>query len=214
MRTFDDQALELLAAATAEAERRTAGEIVPYVVARVDTYPEARSRGAALGAVLFALTAGVLHQVAGLWGGSGLLWVTLPALAGASLGWLAAELPWIGRNLVSAGDLDHRVRLRAEAAVLEEEVFRTRDRTGILILLALWEHRAVILADEGIHRAVPEGTWEGVVGELVAGIRAGRSVDALREAIERCGEILESHGVAIRPDDEDELDDSVRLRER
>ena len=214
MRTFDDQAVELLAAATAEAERRTAGEIVPYVVARVDTYPEAHARGAALGAVLFALTAGVLHQSTGLWGGSGLVWVTLPALAGASLGWLAAELPWIGRHLVSAGDLDHRVRLRAEAAFLEEEVFRTRDRTGILILLALWEHRAVILADEGIHRAVPAGTWEGVVGELVAGIRAGRSVDALREAIERCGEILETHGVAIRPDDEDELDDSVRLRER
>ena len=214
MRTFDDQAVELLAAATAEAERRTAGEIVPYVVARVDAYPEAHARGAALGAVLLAVTAGALHYLAGFWGGSGLVWATLPALAGAGLGWMAAEVPWVGRRLVSAGDLDRRARLRAEAAFLEEEVFRTRDRTGILIFLALWEHRAVILADEGIHRAVPEGTWEGVVDELVAGIRAGSSVEALRGAIERCGEILETHGVALRPDDVDELDDAVRLRER
>ncbi len=213
MLSFDEQAMQLLADATAEAEKRTAGEIVPYVVARVDAHPEAKARAAALGAVGFALGAGLVHYFGAMWG-SGVVWITLPTLAGAAFGWWLAEIPSIGRRLVSPTDLDHRVRLRAEAAFLEEEVFRTRDRTGILILLALWEHRAVVLADESIHRAVPEGTWAEVVEQLVAGIRAGDAVEALRSAIERSGEILETYGVAIRPDDEDELADAVRLRDR
>jgi len=97
---------------------------------------------------------------------------------------------------------------------LEEEVFKTRDRTGILIFLALGEHRAVILADEGINRAVPEGLWDRVVADLVAGIKAGQAPRALENAVVRCGEILAEHRVEPRPDDTDELSDRPRIRER
>ncbi len=90
------------------------------------------------------------------------------------------------------------MRLRAESAFLTEEVFATRERTGILIFLALFEHRAVILGDAGIHRKVEEGTWQHLVDDLVAGIRHGRTVEALLETIERCGHILEHGGVERR----------------
>ena len=39
----------------------------------------------------------------------------------------------------------------------EEEVFSTEDRTGILLLLSLFEHRVVVLGDAGIKAKVGEG---------------------------------------------------------
>lgn len=199
--------------ATRAAELRTSGEIVPYITGRVDSHGEARLAGAVYGALSSSLLAGLAHWLGGHWGGFGIAWITLPTLLGAALGALAAGFGPLGRRLVPAEDLDRRVRLRAEAAFLEEEVFKTRHRTGILIFIALWEHRAVILGDEGIHRAVPEGTWDSLVSDLVQGIRQGRARQALIGAIGRCGELLESHGLELLSDDEDELDDAPRIRE-
>ena len=210
---FDAADLESIRAATAAAEERTSGEIVPYLVKRLGEHPEVRWKGAALGSLAACLIAGGLHSLGGFWGGAGVSWITLPALVGFVSGWLIASWPVVGRWLVDDEVMERRVRLRAEAAFLEEEVFRTRDRTGILVLLGLWEHRAAILADEGIHNAVPEGEWQKLVDQLVQGIGAGRPTEALVEVIGRCGDLLETYDVRRRPDDEDELSDAPRWRE-
>ena len=102
------------------------------------------------------------------------------------------------------------VRRRAAVAFLEEEVFKTRDRTGVLIFLSLFEHRVVVMGDEGINRAVAVGEWQKIVDGVVAGIREGRPADALVDSIRECGELLDLRGVAIRPDDTDELSDELR----
>ena len=81
-------------------------------------------------------------------------------------------------------------------------------------MLALFEHRALILADSGIHRKVEEDEWQALVTALVDGIRAERTVDALVETIGRCGDLLEERGVARRADDVDELANAPRLKER
>lgn len=210
---FSDSDLEAIQSATAKAEEKTSGEIVPYLVERLDEHPETRYKGAVFGALAGSLIAGALHALGGVWGGAGLGWITLPAVAGVVVGWVLASWPPIGRRLVDPTSMERRVRLRAESAFLEEEVFRTRDRTGILILVGLWEHRAVILADEGIHRAVPQGEWQNLVDRLVAGIAVGRATEALVDVIGRCGDLLEQYNVRRRPDDEDELSDAPRLRE-
>jgi putative membrane protein len=173
-----------------------------------------RWRGATTGALLGALAAGLMHFLGGFWGGSGVWWITLPAVVGSSLGWLAASAASIGRWLVPEDQIERAVQLRAEAAFLEEEIFNTRDRTGILVFLALFEHRAVILADEGIHRAVPQHEWQALVDALVEGIRSGRGVEALCEVIGRAGALLDRFEVERRPDDADELSNVPRLRER
>jgi putative membrane protein len=211
---FSEADLASIREATAAAEARTGGEIVPYIVERVIELDAARWRGATLGALATALLAGLVHAIGGHWGGSGVWWITLPALAGAGLGFLLAGLDGIGRRLIPEDLIDRYVGLRAEAAFLEEEVFATRDRTGILVFLALFEREAVILADEGIHRAVPAGEWERLVADLVIGIKTGRAPAALKEAVARCGEVLETYEVKLRPDDQDELANAPRIRER
>lgn len=204
-----------VAAAIRAAEGRTSGEIVPYLVASCDEYDATRYKGAALGALAASLAIGLVHTLGGFWGGVGWWWITLPTAGGAALGFLAtAAVAPLRRWLVPAEILDLRARRRAMAAFLEEEVFRTRERTGILLFLALFEHRVVVLGDSGINAKVAPGEWQGIVAHLTAAIRERRVAQGLVAAIGECGALLERHGVAVRADDTDELSNRLRLEER
>lgn len=208
---LSDADREAVSAAVAEAERRTSGEIVPYVVPASDAYPNALWKGAAFGALAGPLLALALHRLWDLWGNHFELWLLVPAAAGAAIGFLlAAFVPPVKRWLAGDEMLELRTRQRAEMAFLEEEVFRTRERTGILLFLSLFEHRVVVLADSGIHTLVQPGQWDGIAAGIASGIRAGRAREALLEAIQSCGDLLERHGVARRADDVNELPDELR----
>ena len=212
---FSDSDLARIREAVDRAEEGTAGEIVPYVVAASDGYEGTVWRGAALGSLLGALAAAILHAAAGAWGLAPVLWIAAPPLLGAAAGYLATSLiPPLRRALLLPDVVDRRVRRRAAVAFLEEEVFRTAERTGILIFLSLFEHRAVVLGDSGINAKVGSAEWQGIVDRLTAGIRGGRPADAMIEAMGECGELLERRGVEIRADDRNELSDELRLRDR
>lgn len=211
---FTAEAREAIRQATAQAEGRTSGEIVPYIVGRADPHAEIAPRAALLGALVSAATAGLVYHLGGFWGSGPLAWVVVGGLIGGLAAYFAIHwLPSCSRALVHDDVLERRVQLRAESAFLHEEVFNTRDRTGILVFLALFEHRAVILADTGIHEAVPADAWETLVDDLVHGIQEDRSVEALVGAITACGDLLEHHRVERRPDDVDELPNELRFKE-
>ncbi|MCB1057629.1 MAG: hypothetical protein KDD11_19180 [Acidobacteria bacterium] len=204
---------EAIRRAATEAETRTSGEIVPFVVNRCDGYEEASWKLAALAAMAAAAVAGAIHVEGGFWGGLGVLWMTLPVVAAGVLGYLAALFwPALRRRLVPPEVLEQRVHQRAMQAFLEEEVFATRDRTGVLLFLSLFEHRVVVLGDAGINAQVEPGDWAGITARLAVGIRRGRAAAALVEAIAEVGALLEEKQVEIRPDDIDELSDELRIR--
>lgn len=202
-------------AAVAEAETRSAGEIVPYAVSACDDYQEARWRGATLAALLASLGAALVHTLGGFWGGLLDLWIAVPPLAGAAVGYLVTQAcPWLRRLLAGAELLERRVAQRAAAAFLEAEVFATRDRTGILIFVALFERRVVVLGDAGINARVQQHEWDRIVADIVAGIRAGTPGKALADGIRACGALLQRPGIERRPDDRDELSNELRTGER
>ncbi|MDH3255651.1 MAG: hypothetical protein OEM62_11710 [Acidobacteriota bacterium] len=202
-------------AAVDRAEEGTAGEIVPFVVAQSDSYEGSLWKGATFGALSLSLVAAAVWSVYQPWGPPLVAWLIAPPLVGASLGFLAAgAVPALRRVLIGAEVMETRVRRRASVAFLEEEVFRTRERTGILLFLSLFERRALVLGDAGINRKVREEEWEALVSRLAAGIHDRRAVAALVMAIEECGDLLRRRGVEVRPDDMDELSDELRRRER
>jgi putative membrane protein len=203
----DHQAIE---AAVREAEARSAGEIVPYAVERSDRYHRALWCAATLGALSASLLAALVRWASDVWGGPIVFWIALPPAAGAALGGLAALVsPALRRALVPAGVMAERVHERATRAFLEEEVFRTRDRTGILIFVSLFEHRVVVLADRGLDGRVTPGQWEEVVLSIAAGMRRGQPGPALAEGIRRCASLAAQ--APPRPDDRDELPGQLRL---
>ena len=211
---FSPADLKEIETAVREAEATTAGEIVPFVVSHSDHYEVAVWKGAVLGAFLAVVAAAAVYYAGGYWGGFLMAWILLPSLAGGAAGFTATALIrplklW----LAGPAAIDHHVRQRAVAAFLENEVFRTRERTGILIFLSLLERRVIVLGDSGISARVEQREWDAVVAGIVEGIRSGQPGRALAAGIRRCGELLTRRGVAARPDDTDELPDQLRMRE-
>lgn len=208
---FTEADREAIAAAVAAAEKLSGGEVVPYAVGRCGDYRAACWAAAALMATLAAGIAAVLHDLGGYWGGLALFWVALPVPVAALAGYgLAAAWPGLRRRLTPAAAIDDRVEMRAAAAFVDAEVFDTRDRTGVLIFLALFEHRVLVLGDSGIAAKVEPEEWKGISDRLAAGIRDGRAAAALIEAIEACGKLLAERRVERRPDDVSELPDHLR----
>jgi len=84
----------------------------------------------------------------------------------------------------------------------------TRDRTGVLIYASLDDHRAEVLADEGIYAKAPHAVWDEVVALLVDGLRRDAPADGFAAAVEKTGEILSQY-LPPRADDRNELPDGL-----
>jgi putative membrane protein len=83
---------------------------------------------------------------------------------------------------------------RAWSAFAQNGLARTAERTGILIFVALFEHRVIVLGDEGVDRVLdPEESWDEVANLLLAGVRERRATEGILAAVRRCGEILQTH---------------------
>lgn len=210
---FTDEDRQAIRQAVADVESRTAGEIVPVVTPACDDYEGAAWKGAVLGVLGAVAASWTLNAVGGIWGSSLIFWSLLPAFAGAALGFLASTVSTVRRWLVTDETIEARVRAGAESAFLEKEVFATRDRTGVLIFVALFERRVVVLADSGITATVDQSAWDELVERLVVAIREERPAEGLEEAVNECGRILEEHRVDRGPDDRDELSDKLRIEE-
>ncbi len=202
---------EAIQAATTAAEQKTAGELVVYVTERCDPHPEVAWKGALVGGALGALCASVAVWCFGGWGAPDHLWILIGFQLGLVAGWMVSRLDAVARRLIGEEALDSRVDGRAAAAFLDEKVFATRERTGVLIFVALFEHRVLVLADEGIDERVPDEAWDEISGELALGIRRGAPAAALIHAVERCAALLEAHGVQAA-DQDNQLSDKPRFR--
>ncbi len=201
MSLFTKEEADRIAAAVTEVEKSTAGEIVVAEDLRSDDYAEVRLAWAfGLGLV----AAGAVH-LAWPWQEAGWL---LAVQLGVFLGvWLLSALPPVLRMLTPRGRARDAVERAARLAFMEHSVYRTRDRTGVLIYLSALEHRVVILGDEGIHAKNPG--WDALVNELVQAIRADRAGEGVCGVIHKLGAKL-SDTAPIRHDDTNELPNHVR----
>ena len=208
---FSEGDREAIRAATAEAERTTSGELVVYVVERCDPYPEVAWKGALIGGAVGAACGAIAVRLFGGWGAPDELWLLIGLQLGLLGGWLASRFEGVARKLIGDEALSSRVDGRAAEAFIEENVFATAERTGVLLFLALFEHRVLVLADEGIRERVNPGAWEGIATDLAAGIRGGAPASALTDAVTRCAALLSAHGVPANTSNE--LSNQPRFRD-
>ncbi|MFP4227277.1 MAG: TPM domain-containing protein [Salinivenus sp.] len=204
-------------AAVEQAETRTAGEIVPVVVPKSDEYEVATWRGAVFGGLIGLVAVLLVLQFYSGWalgwlytpGGVALVVLGTSVLGGA----LTTTVPVLRRRAAGSDLLDETVHRRALQAFVEEEVFNTRDRTGILIFVSLLEHRVEVLGDTGINQHVQPDDWVEVVDCIREGIRHDHFTDGLVEAVQLCGRLLERRGMDAGPGNKNELPNTVRTPE-
>ncbi|MCG6908605.1 MAG: TPM domain-containing protein [Deltaproteobacteria bacterium] len=195
--------------AVGEAEKKTAGEIVPMVVPASYHYPLADI----LGGVFLALPVSILltYLLGGmLWAGSSNMWVFMGVFCVVFIVFhqvVQRVLP-LKRIFVSKREIDEEVEEAAITAFFTRGLYRTRDETGILIFISVFERKVWVLADRGINAKVSPGRWDTVVARIVDGIKGGRQAEAICEAVKEVGGELAEH-FPVKDDDENELDNLI-----
>ncbi|MBP1643751.1 MAG: hypothetical protein H6Q03_2420 [Acidobacteria bacterium] len=87
-------------------------------------------------------------------------------------------------------------------------MFATRERTGILIFVALLERSVVVLADSGVHPFVPDSEWRALAAAIAREMRTKTPGQALLAAVQRAGGQVAALGPRRRADDANELPDA------
>jgi len=206
VKTFLKKAeLEQIESCVKEAERTTRGEIAVMVAPASHDYPVAELLGAAAfsipAAIVLARTLGRL-----VWAGPHDLWVFLGILLPLFFvcRQIVMRLPRLKRLFISAKELDHEVREAATIHFFSKGLYRTREETGVLIYLSVFEGKVWVLGDRGLDAAVPPGFWQEVVDQVVAGIKEGRPAAAICAAVGRIRGVLAEKFPAV-PGDTNEL---------
>jgi putative membrane protein len=191
-----------------EVEKTTSSEIVPFVRSASYHYPAAALRAALAVSALIAVAATAAEGFFMLWGTLSLLdlWVFPSVFTACFLVvyTLTRIAPVLKRPFISRAEMKDEVEEAALTAFYRHRLAETRDRTGILLYVSVFERRVVVLADKGINDKVQQETWQQVVDIVLRGIREGRPADALCEAVTRCGELIALQ-FPLRAGDTDEL---------
>jgi putative membrane protein len=209
---FTPEQLERIKAAVRKAESKISGEIVPVFVEKSSMYTIANYRAALIGAALvFSLIVFFDRYVPTLAVYDPVIIFALVMLGGLIAAATAQYINPIKRMMLSQSYMDLATRKRAENAFLEEEVFNTRQRTGIMIFISFFEHEVIVMADKGISKVVEQKEWDAIVRNIIEHVKKGKIIDGIEAAISRCGEILLEKEFLITPDDENELKDDLRI---
>lgn len=200
---LDNDDLPRISDAVRAAERRTSGEIV-VVIDRVAG--RFRSVSISLAFILGLAVPWPLVMLTSL--STQRIFLFQLVVTCAALGIFL----WSGRN---GGLVPRFVRRRhAHQMALREFMVRglsrTKDRTGILLYVALAERYAEVVADIGIADRVDASAWRGIVEEITTATTEGRLADGLVGAVEQAGRLL-AKDFPPRDNDEDELSNKVVL---
>ena len=194
---------EKIVKAVEEAEKTTSGEIVPMIVPFCNKYIAATQRGAFLLALLVAIAVVYLMPEVKY-----RYFVPIFLLGMVVFYFSISKISFLQRLFVYAKEKEEEVSEGAMAAFYESGLYRTRDETGVLIFISVFERKVWVLADRGINDKVDPHEWEHIVGDLGKGIKAKRQCEAIVEAIGKIGKLLQDR-FPRKDDDTDELSNII-----
>lgn len=187
-----------IAEAIRQVEAKTRGEVVTVIAREADDYYYIPTLWAALCALFLPalVTVGGLQQT--LLDNYGAQVVTF------ILALVVFRLPVIKYRVIPSAVKRQRAARLAREQFLLQNLHHTEGQTGVLLFVAAAEHYVEVIADRGINEAVPAGTWDWVVADFVAQVKAGKVAEGFVSAIEGIGRQLMEHFPA-EVDNPDEL---------
>ncbi len=203
MTAFTEQEQQRIKDTVAKVELTTSGEIVPIIIPQADSYTATSCRVASLIALAATTFATWWHPGLAYWGIALLLIGSFIATSMLLRGWSALR-----RYCIGSEELQFRVEEQALTSFVRHGLHHTRDATGILILVCMFEKRVQVLADRGINEKVAQQQWDEIVRIITDGLKNGKACDALCDAIEKCGALVSPH-FERRDDDTNELPDLI-----
>lgn len=202
MARLTDNTRKTLVEAIRRAEEKTRAEFMMVIVDRTDPYFFPPVALAATGALLLPgllwLT-GITQDFAILYGAQIILFFVLVAIL---------RLPSILPFLIPASVAMTRARRLAREVFYRFGLHRTRERTGVLLFAALAERYVEIIADDGVDKAVPAGTWSEIVRTVTESAKARGPVAGFETGLALLGKTL-GEALPRRPDDRNEIPDRL-----
>lgn len=116
----------------------------------------------------------------------------------------------------TSGEIRVHIETSCKADVLDEAAWlfrkvgmhKTADRNGVLIYLALKEHKFAIIGDTGINSVVPLGFWDNIRDHMKQRFSENLFTEGLTEGIIMAGQQLKEHFPHTR-NDVNEITDTI-----
>ena len=200
---FTEEEKARIVSTTREVESRSIGEVAVMVVESSDPYIDAEVIGGVFLGSFMALVLAEFLFHASLW-----FYIPLSFLFFFPSKYLFHKVPAIKTAFIGVKRKELSVMQRAIRAFYEKGLYKTKQNTGVLFFLSLFERKVWVLADTGINEKIDQATLNRFAEVVSQGIRDGKAGEALCAAIKEAGELLEKH-FPITPGDIDELPNEI-----
>lgn len=180
-------------------EATSGAQVVAAVVGKADDYPDIPWKAFALGAALAAMAVVADEFIHPDWASihTPLRDVAAILVAGVLCCVMATAIPAFGRLFLNRDRARGEVRQYAQSLFLQREMFATTGRAGLLILVARFERRIVILPDSGIARHVSARELDEIIAAMAPHLATSQPVEAFRVGFEAFAALLKQKGVQL-----------------
>lgn len=184
-RTYLDQRI-------AEAEKRTGAQIVLAVIERSDSYVELPWKAFALGASVAGFLVALCSLLRPEWVTPATILTTIVVIlaCGGAAALVCGFVPQFARLFLHAQHAEVEVREHAKSLFLSRELFVTQKRTGILLLVSLFERQVVLLPDTGLRTYLSQDTMQKIIERMKPALASGQTAHALEEGLKQLEDVL------------------------
>lgn len=206
--TLSDHERSRLDGLIADAEKRTNTQIVLAVIQRSDSYVELPWKAFALGTSITGLFVFVLALLFYEWYPmvNVLMAVAITLAGGSVFALLTVLIPGFAKRFLSSFRAEVEVRQYAESLFLSRRLFATSKRTGILVLVSLFERKIVILPDKGLSDQLTNDAMQSIITSMTQFLKRKEISLAFEAGLEELSRTL---GTSIQGTGENELSDEI-----
>jgi putative membrane protein len=178
-----------------ETEKRTMTQIVLAVVKRSDSYVEIPWKAFAMTASVAGLVVIIISLLVNYWVSETDILIAIAAtlLAGALVALVSVFVPVVARFFLSDHRAEEEVRHYADSLFLEKQLFTTRKRMGILLLVSLFERKVVIVPDTGVSKKLTQEEMQQIIARMISCLRKNELGKAFEEGLAHLSAELQDH---------------------
>ena len=208
---FSEDEIQRLNAHIRQLEKNTGVELVAAVVGKCDHYPEIPWKAFALGVAFSSLALLLQAMLRPDWlsAYSALVHTIIVLGVGTIMALLTATWSGWARCFLDSTRAASEMRQYAQSLFLEHEVFATRNRTGLVLLVGLFERQVVLLTDSGIDARLPSGALQSVIAAMTPDLKQGNRFRALNRGVDVMEEHLRAAGFEPAADGTDQIPEAL-----
>lgn len=177
-----------------EAEKHTDTQIILAVIKRSDSYAEIPWKAFALTASVAGMVVFVISLLLDYWISQTdvLIAITATIFTGAIFALITVFVPAVARIFLSTHRTEEEMQQYARSLFLEKELFATRKRMGILLLVSLFERKVVLIPDKGINNRLKQEEMQHIIAPMIQCLRNNELCKAFEEGLAQLSIALEA----------------------